>query len=96
MGESPEEEIRTLETVFSLEKKLGNSNCKLKQLFRVQKLGQRFPMRCREPRQGLQGRLGDLRACREFRTNNSMCGLDVDVGAWQKDQQKSLVSLAEK
>lgn len=81
--------------MFSLDKKLGDSNCKFEQPFHVQKLGQLIPMRCCEPRGVLQGRLGALRACTEFRANNSMCGLDVDVGARQKHQQKRLVSLAE-
>lgn len=38
----------------------------------------------------LQGRFRGLRACRDFRANNSMCGLEVDVGAQRKHHQKSL------
>lgn len=38
---------------------------------------------------------GGLRAFREFRTKTSTCWLDVDLEAWQKHQQKSLVSSAQ-
>lgn len=77
--------------MFSLEEKRGDSNCELKQVFHVQKLGQPFPMSCWEPRGALQGRLGGSRACRGSRR-------DVWAGygrrAQQKQQQKSLVRLS--